>query len=132
MVPAADLGRIFGIGHWGLPDMKRFALAGFALATLATMSAHAADMRMPLKAPPPAANIYNWTGFYIGGNVGYSWGDGTNDGALTATPNVSVFRTAGNNLISSVHTAVGPIPYNLGRTNVDGIIGGGQAGYNWQ
>jgi outer membrane immunogenic protein len=111
--------------------MKRFALAGFALATLgSTMTAQAADM--PLKAPPPVAAVYNWTGFYIGGNVGYSWGDARTDGALTATQNVSIFRTAGPDLISSVNTAIGPLPYNLGRTNVDGIIGGGQAGYNWQ
>src|SRR5262245_41574954 len=30
-----------------------------------------------LKAPPPA--IYNWTGFYVGGNAGYSWGRATTD-----------------------------------------------------
>ena len=26
------------------------------------------------KAPVMVEPIYNWTGFYIGGNVGYSWG----------------------------------------------------------
>jgi outer membrane immunogenic protein len=109
---------------------SKILLAMTALAFSGT--AMAADMRMPVKAPPPVAVVYNWTGFYIGGNVGYSWGDGTNEGALAGTQNVSIFRTAGPDLISSVTTAVGPIPYNLGRTNVDGIIGGAQAGYNWQ
>jgi outer membrane immunogenic protein len=32
----------------------------------------AADM--PIKAPPPVAAIYDWTGFYVGGNLGYSIG----------------------------------------------------------
>ena len=43
-------------------------LFGFAVST-----ASAADLpvRMPVKAPPPAVvAVYNWTGFYIGGNVG--------------------------------------------------------------
>ena len=31
---------------------------------------------MPMKAPPmPVEPVYNWTGFYIGGNVGGGWDD---------------------------------------------------------
>jgi outer membrane immunogenic protein len=40
-------------------------------------AAFAADMPAPMtKAPPPAvvAALYNWTGLYIGANVGYGWG----------------------------------------------------------
>jgi outer membrane immunogenic protein len=29
---------------------------------------------MYTKAPIVAAVVYDWTGFYIGGNAGYSWG----------------------------------------------------------
>ncbi len=42
----------------------------------------------------------------------------------------SVFRTAGPTLISSVNSAIA-LPLS-GRNNMDGFIGGGQAGYNWQ
>jgi outer membrane immunogenic protein len=96
-------------------------------------AAAAADLKMPVKAPPPvAAVVYNWTGFYIGLNAGYSWGRATTDGTLSGSQNVSVFRTADGSLISSVTTALAPIGFNIARTNVNGFVGGGQAGYNWQ
>ena len=46
-------------------------LAIFAIAL--TQIAAAADM--PVKAPvAPVAIPYNWTGFYVGGHLGYFWG----------------------------------------------------------
>jgi outer membrane immunogenic protein len=86
-------------------------LLGITAAVLLTAPVMAADIRMPAKAPPAAvvATAYNWTGFYIGGHVGYGWGrskifdvDGYGFGAETL------------------------------RYNFNGIIGGVQAGYNWQ
>jgi outer membrane immunogenic protein len=79
-------------------------LRKFLLATVATVAfaniASAADMpaRMPAKAVPYLA-VYNWTGFYVGANVGYGWGRDTAGGSST---------------------------------NLNGVIGGGQIGYNWQ
>ncbi|HVT55890.1 MAG TPA: outer membrane protein [Xanthobacteraceae bacterium] len=58
--------------------MKKFLLTGAALAVLAvTTPALAADMavRGPVYKAPPAAPLFNWTGFYLGGHVGYGWGD---------------------------------------------------------
>jgi outer membrane immunogenic protein len=112
--------------------MKKSIIA-VALVACATLPASAADLpaKMYTKAPPVVAAVYDWTGFYIGGNVGYSWGRARTDGDLTGTQNVSVFRTAGPTLIASTNTVLGALPLS-GRTNVDGIIGGGQAGYNWQ
>ncbi len=26
------------------------------------------------KAPPPIASLYSWTGFFVGGSIGYAWG----------------------------------------------------------
>jgi len=53
--------------------MKRLLLVATGLVMLAVPAA-AADVRMPVtKAPPvlpPMAQVYNWTGFYIGGHVG--------------------------------------------------------------
>src|SRR5208282_3301311 len=47
---------------------------GAALAFTFAASAQAADSigQVPLKAPPPIANPYDWTGAYYGGHVGYS------------------------------------------------------------
>jgi outer membrane immunogenic protein len=111
--------------------MKKLLIAA-GLVALSAGTTSAADMRMPVKAPPPVVAVYNWTGFYIGANAGYSWGEASTDGALTGTQNVSRFRTAGPDLLSSVTTALGPLDYNVGRMDVDGFIGGGQLGYNWQ
>jgi outer membrane immunogenic protein len=78
--------------------------------------ASAADL--PVKAPQTVlAPVYNWTGFYVGGNVGYGWG------------------TAENNLSLS-HPLVAPgLSGTLAATDsnkIKGVIGGLQAGYNWQ
>ena len=52
--------------------MKKLATAIAAIALIGT-PAFAADMAV--KAPPPApAPVHSWTGWYVGGNVGYSWG----------------------------------------------------------
>lgn len=54
--------------------MKRLLLAAVSVVALAAPAA-AADIPRPVtKAPPPVpapvAQVYNWTGFYIGGHVG--------------------------------------------------------------
>ena len=122
----------FKFTFWGKP-MKRILIASAAMVSLLATSVFAADLapRPYLKAPVVAAVVYDWTGFYIGGNAGYSWGRASTDGDLTGTQNVSVFRTAGPTLISSTNTVLAALPLT-GRSNVDGFIGGGQAGYNWQ
>ena len=79
---------------------------------------------MPVKAPaynPPIIAPYNWTGFYIGGNVGYSWGKADSD--ISTDP-----------VIANFGAFTIPIPGFVGSDSVKpkGIIGGGQIGYNWQ
>jgi outer membrane immunogenic protein len=64
--------------------MKRILMAG-ALALVAVTQAFAADLPPPMAPPPraPAAYVpiaspaYNWSGFYIGLNTGYGFGDST-------------------------------------------------------
>jgi outer membrane immunogenic protein len=111
--------------------MKRtlIAIAGF-VSLLAATSASAADLPVYTKAPAVAA-VYDWTGTYVGTNLGYSFGRGSTDGNVTGTQNVSVFRTAGPTLVTSVTTALATLPL-IGRADVNGFIGGGQLGYNWQ
>jgi len=54
--------------------MKRILSASVALASLSfagtALAADIAAAPMPAPMPPP---MYNWTGFYIGGNVGGGW-----------------------------------------------------------
>jgi outer membrane immunogenic protein len=111
------------------------ALTGIALAA-PVGTALAADLRLPAKAPVMApVVVYNWTGFYAGVNVGYSWGRDNADivGSSTTTIRTRDFRTAGPTLISDTTVVTGPTAFaGTGSTKVDGIIGGGQIGYNWQ
>jgi outer membrane immunogenic protein len=70
-------------------------------------AAVAADMRMPVKAPP-VASPFSWTGCYIGGHVGGVWGD---IDQTVSVPGVVAIESSGR----------------------DGsILAGAQAGCNWQ
>src|SRR5229473_7960318 len=63
---------------WGAQMKKTTLLAGVATGALAIAApAHAADLRMPVKAPPIAAPVpyFSWTGCYIGAHVGWGWGN---------------------------------------------------------
>lgn len=96
--------------------MKKLLLVSAALLAFAvTAPARAADM--PVKAVPLA--VYNWTGWYVGGNVGYSWGDSdTSVGFFNATTGAPLALTPGSITGASF--------------NMDGFVAGLQAGYNWQ
>jgi outer membrane immunogenic protein len=70
--------------------MKKFLLATVALVALgATVPALAADLpaRTYTKAPPYAAPLYNWTGFYIGGHIGGAFNGDNNFNGLTTGNN---------------------------------------------
>src|SRR5947207_72894 len=43
-------------------------------AVLGVSAASAADLAVKVPIAPVAMSAYSWAGFYIGGNVGYSWG----------------------------------------------------------
>src|SRR5215207_5242155 len=115
------------------------ALAGIALAA-PVGTALAADLRVPMKAPVMApVVVYNWTGWYVGGNVGYSWGRGDTDvaGAFSTITRTRQFRTASGPVPGPGFTDVttGPVVtagIANGSGNVDGFVGGLQTGYNWQ
>ncbi len=59
--------------------------AAFSALLLASVGAHAADLRMPVKAPPaPVPVPFSWTGCYVGGNGGGVWV--RNDFSVAAGP----------------------------------------------
>jgi outer membrane immunogenic protein len=108
--------------------MLRIATLNRLLSTTALIalpfSAYAADMAV--KAPVYRADAgYNWTGFYAGGNAGYSFG--RSSVASSETSNLAV-ATGG------ITVNLGPfLPANTAaNANLNGAIGGLQAGYNWQ
>lgn len=56
--------------------MKPMLIGIAAVTSLLATSAFAADLPVKTytKAPVFVPPVYDWTGFYVGGNVGYSWG----------------------------------------------------------
>src|ERR1700721_618183 len=86
----------------------------FIVAVLAGLfgppSALAADLPAPVytKAPVYVDPGYNWTGFYLGGNLGYSWGRSSDTSTLANGAGTALFTSAGG-------------------SNLDGIVGGGHA-----
>ena len=92
--------------------MKKFWLVQAGLAALAMATpASGADMARPItKAPPaPIAAVYDWTGFYIGGNGGWGQAHGCLD----------FIDAAG-------------VTFAEGCRNGSGGVVGGQIGYRWQ
>jgi outer membrane immunogenic protein len=91
--------------------MKKMILA--AAAALMAAPAVAADLPLRTAAPAPApmlsaAPAMSWTGLYVGGQVGYGWGE-----------------TRGRMFSSGVLVGDGGL-------DTKGMIGGLHAGYNWQ
>jgi outer membrane immunogenic protein len=88
----------------------RCLVFAFALCFGATSDALAAEIPVPGPIPPPVyeAQLYNWTGLYIGGNIGAAW-SGLSGSNFSDT-------------LGSTFTAP---------TNVQ-FMGGGQVGVNYQ
>lgn len=87
--------------------LTTFAVIGLSAAASAA-DMPAAPARVYTKAPIMAP-AFSWTGFYIGGDVGYGWGGSTG----TSTNAAGAF----------------PLAYSANST---GVIGGGFLGYNYQ
>jgi outer membrane immunogenic protein len=94
-----------------------------------SQSAWGADL--PVKAPPPPAPVYSWTGFYLGGNVGSVFDDNN-------SVNVTTINTFNNNIpvLSPLGQTTGPAAAAATTVNASqrwgDIAGGAQAGFNWQ
>jgi outer membrane immunogenic protein len=95
--------------------MKRMLIGIAAAASLAATGALAADLpaRTYTKAPVYVDPGFDWTGFYVGGNLGYSWGRSSDTSTLTTATGTVLLTTSD-------------------RSDLNGVVGGGQIGYNWQ
>ena len=91
--------------------MKKYLAAAVSLAAIVMAAAPASAADMAVKAPPPAPLpvIYNWSGFYIGGNGG--WGQSRNCWDFLDAAGVAFASGC--------------------RERSGGLIGG-QIGYRWQ
>jgi outer membrane immunogenic protein len=96
--------------------MKRFFLATLSVLALSG-AARAADMALKsphAQAAAMTATVSNWSGFYVGGNLGYGWGNGNTDFSFLPTPADFLLNNGSLGIRST------------------GVIGGAQFGYNWQ
>ena len=93
---------------------KAIATAAFAVMAVSSV-ASAADMAPRYTKAPAMVEVWTWDKFYIGGNVGYSWGRSDTSGTFF------------NNT-----TGVQLSPTQSGNINLDGFVVGGQVGKNWQ
>lgn len=103
--------------------MKHLLISAAAAALMAG-TALAADL--PVYEPPPVVETapvaYDWTGFYVGINGGYGWGDNEMDLEFTDPPAGPFFAPC---------LAVGCVADQLDYDS-DGFLIGGHAGFNWQ
>ncbi|MGY0575742.1 outer membrane protein [Bradyrhizobium sp. RDM12] len=101
--------------------LQKWFLAAIG-AIVITGSVNAADLAPVYKAAPAGAApvTYNWSGFYLGGNVGVIWSDRRADPVSFTTTGVDF----------SGRQAVGQFPsFDVGDT---AFTGGGQVGYNFR
>jgi outer membrane immunogenic protein len=94
--------------------MRKFLIASIVLSAF-TMVGPAMAADMAVKTAPLAAAPFTWTGYYIGGNVGYGWG---ND----PTSTTGRYLGFGGGALSSGGAT----------QHLDGAFTGLQSGYNWQ
>ena len=87
--------------------MPRFRVALTASAIFVSVAGAASAADLPGAPLVPVAPIFSWTGFYIGANAGYGWGNGSGNMITTGLPDT--FSTSGN-----------------------AFVGGGQMGFNYQ
>lgn len=93
--------------------MKTFLKAGLtSLFLLGASAAGAADPRADRLLPPapPLPELFSWTGFYAGGQIGYSWG-------------------SGKTRFSSTTGALNGADFSY---STDSVLGGGHLGFNYQ
>jgi outer membrane immunogenic protein len=90
-----------------------FSAAFVLTAILRLSAASAADLGTAPYASTYVVPVYDWSGAYVGVNLGYGWGKSSDTSSLGIG---------------------GPTPFFADTVNapMNGIVGGAQLGYNWQ
>jgi outer membrane immunogenic protein len=100
--------------------MHRFRLVAIAAVAVVGLASVASAADMPTKMytkAPVTAPAYSWAGFYVGGTIGYGWGNQ----AINFTPDANYAPAF----------AAGIVPGSIA-ANPRGILGGLEYGTNWQ
>jgi outer membrane immunogenic protein len=97
--------------------MKKLVTAIAIVASIGT-PAFAADMAVKAPPPLPPAPVINWTGFYVGGNVG---------GVVENASGTSDFLDVASGVPATEVSNPQSDSFSKGA-----FLGGGQIGYNWQ
>lgn len=99
--------------------MRRLQCALLATVAIIAVASGASAADLPAKAPVYKAPVMvvppSWTGWYVGVSAGYGWGSESNQFNLVPTPSLPV--------------AFDNVAYS---DKLNGFIGGGQLGYNYQ
>jgi outer membrane immunogenic protein len=93
---------------WALATVVSFGVTGIGAAAAADMAVKAA------RPMPPPVVVYNWTGCYIGGNVGGGW---------ARTEQTQIAKVGGPAIIPN---------NDFGSSDASNVIGGGQIGCDYQ
>jgi outer membrane immunogenic protein len=101
----------YNVRDRGVPVFRKLATSLVAIAAFGG-TAFAADLpsrsEPPVYVPPPPPPIFSWTGVYIGGQIGYEWGQSS----------------------TSASTAAGT--FGQPGYSANGVTGGAHVGYNYQ
>lgn len=89
------------------------------LLLLSGVSASAADLAPKPVEPVPPTPVFSWTGFYVGGNIGAAW--------ISQSYSTSPQAT----LVTAPYQGSLQWGRHLSGSQDVGILGGVQAGYNW-
>ena len=101
------------------------SLTGAVFSLAASGLALAADIAVKGPPPAPPAPVYNWTGFYVGGNAGVSLGTFKTD--FNVAPSTLALTAFGEPFSAAIPGFGGTDTLYPG-----GFVGGGQIGFNWQ
>jgi outer membrane immunogenic protein len=113
--------------------MKKFLLSSVALLGV-TAGAMAADL--PRRAPPAfvPVPVFTWTGFYVGVNAGYGWGNGDDNNFLGFGTTALTVDVGPGGVAPVTAAPFSAIPGGgfFGNGDRDGFLGGAQVGFNYQ
>ena len=111
------------IGHYRDDMCDRLCAVIRNVVLLSTLLAFRGPAFAATRAPAPPPSLDGWTGFYLGGNLGY----GSADPRVDTTGNAMTVSPIGGRQFSN------SIAFAGSRTaELNGFVGGGQVGYNYQ